>query len=81
MADDFGGLGLHAWLVKACNEMGFRAPTLVQRKCIPPILEGRNCIASAETGGGKTAAFALPILHSLSEDPYGIYALIITPTR
>eukprot|EP00339_Tiarina_fusa_P015023 CAMPEP_0117061392 /NCGR_PEP_ID=MMETSP0472-20121206/42719_1 /TAXON_ID=693140 ORGANISM="Tiarina fusus, Strain LIS" /NCGR_SAMPLE_ID=MMETSP0472 /ASSEMBLY_ACC=CAM_ASM_000603 /LENGTH=229 /DNA_ID=CAMNT_0004780009 /DNA_START=70 /DNA_END=756 /DNA_ORIENTATION=+ len=44
-------------------------------------MEGRNCIASAETGSGKTAAFALPILHSLSEDPYGIYALIVTPTR
>lgn len=77
----FEDLGLHEWLIKACNEMGFRTPTLVQKNCIPAIMEGRDCIASAETGSGKTAAFGLPILHTLSEDPYGIYALIITPTR
>lgn len=78
---DFNSLGLHEWLIKACNEMGFQTPTVVQNKCIPPIMKGMDCIASAETGSGKTAAFALPILHTLSEDPYGIYALIITPTR
>ena len=77
----FEDLGLHEWLVKACGEMGFVKPTTVQQKCIPPIMDGKDCVASAETGSGKTAAFALPILNLLSEDPYGVFALIITPTR
>ena len=42
---------------------------------------GRDCLGCAKTGSGKTAAFALPILQKLSEDPYGVYALVITPTR
>lgn len=42
---------------------------------------GKDCIGCAKTGSGKTAAFALPILHQLSKDPYGVFALIITPTR
>lgn len=77
----FEGLGLHSWIVKTCSELGFNAPTMVQSQCVVPILAGRNCIASAETGSGKTAAFVLPILHQLSIDPFGIFALIITPTR
>ena len=42
---------------------------------------GQDCIGCAKTGSGKTAAFALPIIQRLSEDPYGIYCLVITPTR
>jgi len=42
---------------------------------------GRDCIGNAKTGSGKTIAFALPILQKLSLDPYGIYALVLTPTR
>ena len=42
---------------------------------------GKDCIGCAKTGSGKTAAFALPILQQLSKDPYGVFALIITPTR
>ena len=45
------------------------------------ICSGRDCLGCAKTGSGKTAAFALPILQKLCEDPYGIFALIITPTR
>ena len=45
------------------------------------LFAGRDCIGCAKTGSGKTAAFALPILHRLSEDPYGIFALVMTPTR
>ena len=45
------------------------------------VFTGRDCIGCAKTGSGKTAAFALPILQKLSEDPYGIYALVLTPTR
>jgi ATP-dependent RNA helicase DDX49/DBP8 len=42
---------------------------------------GRDVIGGAKTGSGKTAAFALPILQKLAEDPYGVYALVLTPTR
>ena len=56
-------------------------PTPIQQSCIPPALHGRNVIGSALTGSGKTAAFALPILEKLSKNPYGIFALVITPTR
>lgn len=53
----------------------------MQCHCIPKILKGENCIGVSQTGSGKTLAFALPILQVLAEDPYGIFALILTPTR
>jgi len=56
-------------------------PTSVQQGCIPAILSGRDVIGIAHTGSGKTAAFALPILQRLSRDPYGVFALVLTPTR
>lgn len=56
-------------------------PTPVQWACIPPALQGRDVIGSAKTGSGKTIAFVLPILNKLSSDPYGIFALVLTPTR
>lgn len=77
----FRSLGLHQWLTKQCKEMGIKKPTEIQEKTIPQILKGNNCIGCAKTGSGKTAAFALPILQKLSEDPYGIFALVLTPTR
>jgi len=61
--------------------MGIKNPTEIQQTCIPPILAGRDCIGCAKTGSGKTAAFALPILQKLCEDPYGIFAVVLTPTR
>ncbi|KAH3840390.1 hypothetical protein DPMN_113838 [Dreissena polymorpha] len=61
--------------------MGLSKPTEIQQNCVLPILKGQDCIGCAKTGSGKTAAFALPILQKLSEDPYGIFALILTPTR
>ena len=60
---------------------GLKKPTEIQQNCIPAILNGQDCVGCAKTGSGKTLAFALPILHTLSDDPYGIYALILTPTR
>jgi ATP-dependent RNA helicase DDX49/DBP8 len=77
----FLNLGVDPWLVKRCELLGIRHPTPVQASCIPPILAGRDVIGCAQTGSGKTAAFALPILHTLSKDPYGPYALVLTPTR
>ncbi|KAK3746124.1 hypothetical protein QZH41_008828 [Actinostola sp. cb2023] len=61
--------------------MGIKHPTEIQVNCVPPILEGRDCIGCAKTGSGKTAAFALPILQKLCQDPYGIFAVVLTPTR
>lgn len=61
--------------------LGVKKPTPIQQNCIPAILEGKDCIGCAKTGSGKTLAFALPILQKLSEDPYGIFALVLTPTR
>lgn len=69
------------WLVKQCSAVGMNKPTEIQINCIPAILKGQDCIGCAKTGSGKTAAFALPILQKLSEDPYGIFALVLTPTR
>ena len=81
MCTDFKSLGLHGWLIKQCKEMGITKPTDIQKNTVPEILRGRNCIGCAKTGSGKTAAFALPILQKLSEDPFGIFAVILTPTR
>ncbi|KAG1669052.1 hypothetical protein FOA52_003970 [Chlamydomonas sp. UWO 241] len=56
-------------------------PQQVQIGCIPAVLAGRDVIGLAQTGSGKTAAFALPILQRLAQDPYGVFALMMTPTR
>ncbi|KAL5543721.1 hypothetical protein UlMin_007505 [Ulmus minor] len=77
----FEELGLGDWAVKTCKELGMRKPTAVQAHCIPKILAGRDVIGLAQTGSGKTAAFALPILQRLAEDRFGVFALVITPTR
>ncbi|KAF8812387.1 DEAD-domain-containing protein [Phlegmacium glaucopus] len=77
----FSSLGISAPLRTALKNMSIKLPTEVQAACIPPLLEGRDCIGNAKTGSGKTMAFALPILQKLSVDPYGIFALVLTPTR
>src|SRR5438270_2419774 len=78
----FKALGLHPALVRATREMHYVEPTPVQAEAIPAILAGRDLIATAQTGTGKTAAFLLPILHQLLNRPRGLTeALIITPTR
>lgn len=77
----FEELGLDDWLIKQCLTMGISKPSGIQSFCVPPILQGLNCVGCAKTGSGKTAAFALPVLQKLSEDRYGPYALVLTPTR
>src|SRR5438128_3041756 len=78
----FRALGLHPSLVQAIREMRYVEPTPIQAEAIPAILAGRDLIATAQTGTGKTAAFLLPILHHLLSLPHGTtQALIITPTR
>ena len=79
----FAELGLHPDLLKGIADMGFTEPTPVQVEAIPPILAGKDVIACAETGSGKTAAFMLPILHRILAGPRkrGLYALVLAPTR
>ncbi|KZV90493.1 DEAD-domain-containing protein [Exidia glandulosa HHB12029] len=77
----FGALGVSQQLITALSSMSIRQPTDVQAACIPPLLAGKDCIGNARTGSGKTIAFALPILQRLAVDPYGIFALVLTPTR
>lgn len=77
----FTSLGLDEWLGGVLVGLSIRLPSPVQEACIPPLLQGRNVIASAKTGSGKTLAFALPILHHLSRAPHGHFAVILTPTR
>ena len=80
-ADTFKALGLTDWLVSVCSSLGMTRPTHVQQGCVPEILAGRDVIGLAQTGSGKTAAFALPILQKLAKDPYGVFALVLIPTR
>ena len=80
-APSFASLGLAPWLVTATSLLGLHRPTPIQAQSIPAILSGRCLVAEAKTGSGKTAAFALPLLHRLSLDPYGVHSLVLTPTR
>jgi len=78
----FSSFGLHPDLLRGVKEVGFTRPTPIQTDAIPPALEGRDVLACAMTGSGKTAAFLLPILHRLMTRPRGrTRALVITPTR
>ena len=78
----FSALQLHPSLSRAVKELGFAKPTPIQADAIPPALAGRDVLACASTGSGKTAAFLLPILHQLIERPRGVTrTLVLTPTR
>ena len=81
----FNSLGLSDALLKAISKKGYSTPSPIQKKAIPPILEGKDVLASAQTGTGKTAGFTLPILQILSQGKHlshrPIRALILTPTR
>ena len=78
----FSTLKLHPSLLKGIKELGYTRPTPIQAEAIPPALAGRDVLACAMTGSGKTAAFILPILHKLLDRPRGrTRALVLTPTR
>ena len=83
----FTTLGLSAELLRAVEEQGYRQPTPIQKQAIPVILQGRDIMAGAQTGTGKTAGFTLPLLQRLSEQHQQhsrkrrVRALIVTPTR
>lgn len=81
---NFEQLGLIKPILDALKTKGYEQPTPIQQKAIPPILEGRDLLGSAQTGTGKTAAFAIPILQNLANKDVSrnqIKALILTPTR
>ncbi|KAE9420831.1 hypothetical protein Angca_007195, partial [Angiostrongylus cantonensis] len=77
----FSQLGVASWLIQQLNVMRVFRPTPVQINCIPQVLNGNDVLGCAKTGTGKTLAFVLPILQKLAVDPYGVFALILTPTR
>ncbi len=82
---DFTSLNLCQPLLDALDEIGYVSPTPIQAQAIPDLIEGRDLLGCAQTGTGKTAAFALPILDAMAKDPWGgsrrIRALIMCPTR
>lgn len=77
----FGALNVSPWLVGSLTTMAIRRPTAIQKACIPEILKGRDCIGGSRTGSGKTMAFAVPIIQKWAQDPFGVFALVLTPTR
>ena len=85
----FDELNLAPAILKAVREQGYENPTPIQAQAIPAVLQGQDLLAGAQTGTGKTAAFTLPLLHRLSQQPApqgkrggkGLRALILTPTR
>ena len=82
----FDNLNLNPALLRAVREKGYTQPTPIQTQAIPPALEGRDVLGCAQTGTGKTAAFALPILHRLwkaehARGPRPVLALVLAPTR
>jgi ATP-dependent RNA helicase DeaD len=77
----FESLGLSAPILKAIAEIGYETPTPIQEKTIPPMLAGRDLIGQAQTGTGKTAAFAIPILEKIDLALPEVQALVLAPTR
>ncbi|KAJ3035355.1 ribosomal RNA processing protein, partial [Rhizophlyctis rosea] len=77
----FHSLGLLPQLCEACAKCNFKAPSEIQQAAIPYGLEGRDIIGLAQTGSGKTAAFALPILQALFKAPQALFACVMAPTR
>ena len=81
----FSNLGLCDPILQAINDLGYKTPTPIQAQAMPVILSGKDLIATAQTGTGKTTAFVLPILENINKDHklWGkrIRTLILTPTR
>jgi len=78
---DFTSLNLCQPLLDALDEIGYVSPTPIQAQAIPDLIEGRDLLGCAQTGTGKTAAFALPALHSLDTASRSTQVLILSPTR
>lgn len=79
--DDFNSFGLNQDILESLKALNFTKPTPIQSKALPPALKGNDIIGIAQTGSGKTAAFAIPILQSLWEAQTPYYACVLAPTR
>ncbi|KAJ7982042.1 DEAD-box ATP-dependent RNA helicase [Quillaja saponaria] len=77
----FSDLGICEQLVEACERLGWKNPSKIQAEAIPHALEGKDLIGLAQTGSGKTGAFALPIIQALLESPQAFFACVLSPTR
>ena len=77
----FGELAIHPDILRAISDLGFVAPTPVQERAIPVLQQGRDLFAQAQTGTGKTAAFAIPILERVDAALKRPQALVVVPTR
>jgi len=77
----FDQLDLSSGLLKSLEEIGYETPSPIQAACIPPLLDGRDLLGQAQTGTGKTAAFALPLLENLDLTLLKPQVLVLTPTR
>ena len=81
----FAALGLSEPLLRAVAAKGYTSPSPIQLQCIPAVLEGRDVMAAAQTGTGKTAGFTLPMLERLRHGPHAwqgvVRSLVLTPTR
>ena len=77
----FADLGLSEPLLRAVTDEGYTTPTPIQARAIPVLLQGRDLLGQAQTGTGKTAAFALPLLHSIDPSVSAVQALVLCPTR
>ncbi len=81
MTTTFQTLGLHPELVQAVSELGYKEPTPIQEGAIPLLLTGRDVMGQSQTGTGKTAAFALPMVHVLGPECASVQGLVVAPTR
>ncbi len=83
MTFEFSDLTLDPALIQTAADLGYKTPTEVQGRVIPLMLEGKDVLAQSQTGSGKTAAFAFPILNKLpeKENRFAISTLVLTPTR
>jgi len=77
----FQSLGVNEILCEACQRIGWNKPSKIQVEAIPLGLDGKDVIGLAETGSGKTGAFAIPVLQTLLDSPQRLYCLVLTPTR
>src|SRR5512136_3345577 len=79
---NFSSFKFHPQIMAGVEAAGYQTPTPIQKQAMPPVMEGRDVMGLAQTGTGKTAAFALPILHRLMQGGSGhVRALVVAPTR
>lgn len=81
MSSEFETFDLHPELVRAVGELAYETPTPIQSEAIPALMAGRDVLGQAQTGTGKTAAFALPMLSNLDLEERGVQGLVVEPTR